>query len=168
MALGILLIILMPLIIVYLIIHFTVESIRYRKTPYYKKFKKKYMTLVTSTDAVKLYNRMVTENLPMEHFVSGDYEYFVKDGVVLICGWTYTEVETADGEWIFNVEYESEDYKKLIVKDVIDEETANLKDEHKLLPVKIINAYGESDEAKTERLKECPYLYPVRSIEEFE
>ena len=74
--------------------------------PYYKDFKIKYQFFITSRDVVKIYNRIVREQLPIEYIKNNDFEYFVKDGQVLLCGWSYDGFEQVDGEWFFVLDCE--------------------------------------------------------------
>ena len=55
------------------------DIIRYHRMPYYKDFKIKYQFFITSRDVVKIYNRIVREQLPIEYVKNNDFEYFVKE-----------------------------------------------------------------------------------------
>ena len=43
------------------------DIVRYHKMPYYRDFKNKYQFFITSRDVVKIYNRIVREQLPIEY-----------------------------------------------------------------------------------------------------
>lgn len=141
------------------------DIIRYHRMPYYQDFKIKYQFFITSMDMVKLYNRIVREQLPIEYFKNNDFEYLVKDGQVLLCGWGYMGFEQVDGEWFFILDGEC--YTKMAMKETIEHETELLKPEHKCLPAKFLIFYSDITGAEQfEKAKECPYFYCVFSVDE--
>ena len=140
------------------------DIIRYHKMPYYKDFKNKYSFFITSADAVKIYNRIATENLPIEYFKSNDLEYFVKDGQVLLCGWGYDGFEQVDGEWYFVLDEEGN--TKMTMKETLENEMVLLKPEHKCLPAKFLFFYKDvTDSEKFEQANQCPYLHCAASVD---
>lgn len=141
------------------------DIIRYHRMPYYKDFKIKYQFFITSRDIVKIYNRIVREQLPIEYFINNDFEYFVKDDQVLLCGWSYEGFEQVDGEWLFVLDGEC--YTKLAMKEAIENEIELLRPEHRCLSVKFLIFYNDiTDAEKFEKAKECPYFHCVFSAED--
>ena len=140
------------------------DIIRYHRMPYYKDFKIRYQFFITSMDVVKIYNLIVREQLPIEYFKNNDFEYFVKDGQVLLCGWSYDGFEQADGEWFFVLDNEGNN--KMSMKEIIETEQALLKPEHKGLSAKLLIFYSDiTDAEKFEMAKECPYFHCVFSVD---
>ena len=141
------------------------DIIRYHRMPYYKDFKNKYQFFITSRDVVKIYNRIVREQLPIEYIKNKNFEYFVKDGQVLLCGWGYEGFEQVDGEWIFV--FDGECNTKMTMKETLKNEADLLKPEHKCLPAKFLVFYNDiTDAEKFEQAKECPYFHCVFSVDE--
>ena len=141
------------------------DIIRYHRMPYYKDLKNKYQFFITSRDVVKIYNRIVREQLPIEYIKNNDFEYFVKDGQVLLCGWGYDGFEQVDGEWFFVLD--SECNTKMTMTETLDNEKDLLKSEHKCLPAKFLIFYNDiTDAEKFEQAKECPYFHCVFSVDE--
>lgn len=133
--------------------------------PYYKDFKNKYRFFITSRDVVKIYNRIVREQLPIEYIKNNDFEYFVKDGQVLLCGWGYDGFEQIDDEWFFILDGECS--TKMTMKETLENEADLLKPEHKCLPAKFLVFYNDiTDAEKFEQAKECPYFHCVFSVDE--
>ena len=141
------------------------DMIRYHRMPYYKDFKNKYRFFITSRDVVKFYNRIARKNLPIEYIQNNNFEYFVKDGQVLLCDWGYDGFEQVDGEWFFV--FDGECHTKMPMEEIIENERDLLKSEHKYMPVKFLIFYHDiSDAENFEQAKECPYLYCVFSLDE--
>lgn len=141
------------------------DIIRYHRMPYYKDFKNKYQFFITSRDVVKIYNRTVREHLPIEYIKNNDFEYFVKDDKVLLCGWGYDGFEQVDGEWFFVLDGECS--TKMTMKETLENEKCLLKPEHKSLPAKFLIFYNDiTDAEKFEQAKECPYFHCVFSADE--
>ena len=141
------------------------DIIRYHRMPYYKDFKIKYQFFITSGDVVKIYNRIVREQLPIEYIKNNDFEYFVKDGQVLLCGWGYDGFEQVDGEWFFVLDGECN--TKMTMKETLENDADLLKPEHKCLPAKFLVFYNDiTDAEKFEQAKECPYFHCVFSVDE--
>ena len=141
------------------------DIIRYHRMPYYKDFKIKYHFFITSRDAVKMYNRIVQENLPMEYIRNNDIEYFIKDGQVLLCEWGNEGFEQEDGEWFFLLEDECN--PKMSMQEALDAERELLKPEHRCYPAKFLIFYSDiSDGEDFELAKQCPYFHCVFSEEE--
>ncbi len=141
------------------------DIIRYHRMPYYKDFGIKYQFFITSRDIVQIYNRIVREQLPIEYVKNNDFEYFVKDGQVLLCGWGYDGFEQVDGEWFFVLDGECN--TKMTMKETLEKEADLLKPEHKCLPAKFLVFYNDiTDAEKFEKAKECPYFYCVFSVDE--
>jgi len=141
------------------------DIIHYHRMPYYKDFKIKYHFFITSRDVVKIYNHIVREQLPIEYIKNNDFEYFVKDGQVLLCGWGYDGFEQVDGEWFFVLGGESN--TKMTMKETLENEEDFLKPEHKCLPAKFLVFYNDiTDAEKFEQAKECPYFHCVFSEDE--
>ena len=101
------------------------------RMPYFKDFGVKYQFFITSRDVVRIYNRIVREQLPVEYVKSNDFEYFVKDGIVLLCGWDHDGFKQVDGEWFLALDDECN--TKITVKEALENETDLLKPEHKCL-----------------------------------
>lgn len=143
------------------------DIIRYHKMPYYKDFKVKYEFFITSSDIVQIYNRIVQENLSVEYIKNGDYEYFIKDGQVLLCGWGNEDYAQTDNEWVFNLEDHYGNTTTQTMEQALAEEKVLLKPEHKDLPVKFLIFYNDiTDAEKFEKAKECPYFYCIFSADE--
>ena len=143
------------------------DIIRYHKMSYYKDFKKKYEFFLTSSDVVKIYNRIVKEQLPIEYVKNNDYEYFVKDGQVLLCGWGNEDFEQINDEWIFSLDDDSGDKTTKTMEEALFEEKEFLKPEHKDLPTKFLIFYNDiADGEIFEKAKECPYFYCIFSADE--
>ena len=141
------------------------DIIRYHRMPYYKDFGIKYQFFITSRDIVQIYNRIVREQLPIEYVKNNDFEYFVKDGQVLLCGWGYDGFEQVDGEWFFVLD--SECNTKMTMKETLEKDADLLKPEHKCLPAKFLVFYNDiTDGEKFEQAKECPYCHCVFSVDE--
>lgn len=141
------------------------DIIRYHKMPYYKDFKIEYHFFITSRDIVRLYNRIVRERLPIEYFRNDDFEYFVKDGQVLLCGWSYDGFEQTDGEWVFVLNGECKTW--MTMKETIENEKELLSSEHRSLPAKFLIFYNDiTDAEKFEKAKECPYFHCVFSVKD--
>ena len=141
------------------------DIIRYYRMPYFKDFKTKYEFFLTSSDVVKIYNRIVREQLSIQYVKNNDYEYFIKDGQVLLCGWGNDEFDQIDGEWFFILDGESK--SKMAMKEVLENEKDLLKLEHKALPAKFLISYDDiTDAEKFEKAKECPYFHCVFSVDE--
>ena len=141
------------------------DIIRYHRMPYYKDFKIKYQFFITSRDVVKIYNRIVREQLPIEYIKNNDFEYFVKDGQVLLCGWGYDGFEQVDGEWFFVLDGECN--TKMTMKETLENDADLLKPEHKCLPAKFLVFYNDiTDAVKFEQAKACPYFHCVFSADE--
>lgn len=142
------------------------DIIRYHRMPYYKDFKNKYTFFITSRDAVKFYNRIARENLPIEYIQNNNFEYFVKDEQVLLCNWDYDGFEQVDGVWFFV--FDGKCSTKMSMEEIIENERDLLKPEHKNLPVKFLFFYQDiTDAEKFEQAKECPYLYCVFLLDEW-
>lgn len=140
------------------------DIIRYRRMPYYKDFKTKYSFFITTSEIVRIYNRIVREQLPIEYVKKDDFEYFVKDGQVLLCGWGYDGFEQADGEWFFVLDEECP--TKMKMKETLENEKELLKPEHKSLPAKFLLFYNDiEDEEKIKQARECPYFCGVSSLD---
>ena len=142
------------------LIYVPFDIIQYYKMPYYRDLKNKYQFFITSRDVVKFYNHIVNKKLPIEYFKNGDYEYFVKEGIVLLSGWSNDEFEEVNGEWCCNYDDEDED-KKMSTQEIIESDREILKSEHKNLPAKILMIYNKKDSERIEQIKECPHLYFV-------
>jgi hypothetical protein len=141
------------------------DIIRYHRMPYYKDFKIKYRFFITSRDAVKMYNRIVKENLPMEYIRNNDIEYFIKDGQVLLCGWSRDKFEQENGEWFFVLDTEND--TKMAMQEALDADRELLKPEHRGYPAKFLIFYSDITDADDfELAKQCPYLHCVFSEEE--
>ena len=141
------------------------DFIRYRRTPYYKDLGAKYEFFVSSRDIVKLYNRTVREKLPIQYFNHEGFEYFVKDGQVLLCGWGGVSFDEGMGEWIFILGEEK--YTTMPMKEVLENEVALIKPEHRSLPAKFLVFYNDiTDRAKFDYATLCPYFYCVFSADD--
>ena len=141
------------------------DIIRYHRMPYYKDLGIKYQFFITSKDIVQIYNRIVRDQLPIEYVKYNDFEYFVKDGQVLLCGWGYDGFEQVDGEWLFVLDGEGN--AKMTMKETLENETGLLKPEHRCLPAKFLILYNDiTDAEKFEQAKECPYFHCVFSVDE--
>ena len=136
------------------------DIIRYHKMPYYKDLRKKYEFFITSGDAVKFYNYITNENLPIEYFINEDYEYFVKDEEVLLCGWSKEEFEKEGEDWCCIYAGNDED-KSMSVQEIIELDRERLRPEHKGLPVKILMLYSKKELEKLEQIKESRLFYCV-------
>lgn len=133
--------------------------------PYYKDFGIKYQFFITSSDIVQIYNRIVREQLPIEYVKNNDFEYFVKDNQVLLCGWGNEQFEQIDNEWFFVLD--SRCNKNIPIKELLEDENNSLKPEHKDLPAKFLIFYNDiTDAEKFEKTKECPYFYCIFSADE--
>ena len=142
------------------------DIIRYHSMPYYKDFKIKYRLLLTSSDVVKMYNYIARKKLPIEYVRHNDFEYFIKDGEVLLCGQSHDDFEETEGEWYFVFDGEDVETKELI-EDVLNEDIKLLKPEHQSLTAKYLLFYDDiTDAERFEKAKECPYFYCVFSMDE--
>ncbi len=142
------------------------DIIRYHRTPYYKDFKRKYEFFITASDTVRLYNRIVLEHLPIEYVKHKDFEYFIKDGQVLLCGWANESFKQIEDEWFFILDNEC-DTTQLSMEEAISDDRELLKPEHKELPAKFLLCYDDiGDGEKFEQAKECPYFHCVFSVDE--
>lgn len=143
------------------------DIIRYHKMPYYKDFKVKYSFFITARDEVKLYNRIVNEKLPVEYVKHNDFEYFTKDNQVLLCDWSNEDFDQIDNEWVFHMDDDHGDTYVKTMEEALAEERELLKPEHKDLPLKFLIFYSDiTDGEKFNKAQECPYFYPVFSVEE--
>lgn len=141
------------------------DIIRYHRMPYYKDFRIKYEFFITSKDIVQIYNRIVRKHLPIEYIKNNDFEYFIKEEQVLLCGWGYEGFEQVDGEWFFVLDNECDN--KMTMKEVLENERDLLKPEHRCLPAKFLIFYNDiTDAEKFEQAKECSYFHCVFSSED--
>lgn len=141
------------------------DFIRYHRMPYYRDSKKKYHFFITSTDIVKFYNRIVKEKLPIQYFDCNDFEYFVKEGQVLFCGWSYEGFEQADGDWFFVLDGECN--TTMPMAEVLESEKELLPPEHRDLNAKFLIFYNDvTDAEQFELAKTCPYFHCVFSPDE--
>lgn len=164
---SIILILMLLLICFAYVLYLPFDIVRYYRMPYYKDLGVKYRLFITSSDVVRLYNRIVREQLPIEHVNNNDYEYFVKDGQVLLCGWGNEDFAQADNEWVFNLDDDCGDTTTQTMEQALAEEKGLLKSEHKDLPAKFLIFYNDiTDAEKFELAKECPYFYCVFSVDE--
>ena len=91
---------------------------------------------------------------------NNDFEYFVKDDQVFLCGWGYDGFEQVDDEWYFVLDGECN--TKMSMKETLENEIELLKPEHRNLPVKFLIFYNDiTDAEKFELAKECPYFHCV-------
>ena len=142
------------------------DILRYHRMPYYKDIKKKYRLLITSSGIVQLYNRIVLEKLPIEYINYNDYEYFIQNGQVFLCGWSNENYKQIDDEWFFILDNEC-NTTKITMEEAISDEKELLKLDHKCLPAKFLIFYSDiTDAEKFEQAKECPYFHCVFSAEE--
>lgn len=166
---GLGLIILIPILLVISIgylLFVPFDIIRYHKMPYYKDFGIKYQLFITSSDIVQIYNHIVREQLPIEYVKNNDFEYFVKDGQVLLCGWGNEDFAQTDNEWVFNLDDDCGDTTTQTMEQALAEEKGLLKPEHQELPAKFLIFYNDiTDAEEFEKAKECPYFYTVFSVE---
>lgn len=166
---GVITLISIPILLIACVVYLLfvpLDIIRYHRMPYYKDFKTKYQFFITSKDVVKMYNRLVQEQLSVEYFKNNDYEYFVKDGQVLVCGCGYEGCEQIDGEW-FSV-FDGESNSQMTMKERMEYEIEQVRPEHKCLPAKFLAFYDDITDAKEfEKTKECPYFYCVFSAGEY-
>lgn len=136
---------------------------RYHHMPYYRDLRVRYRCFITSSDVVQLYNRMVNEHLPITYMREQDFEYFIRDGLVLLCGWGENNFVQADGEWQFVLDGDD----GVSMEETLQGERAMLKPEHRDLPAKFLIFYGEiTDAEKYEHAKACPYFYCLFSADE--
>ena len=141
------------------------DIMRYHRMPYYKDFRIKYRFFITTSDIVRIYNRIVWEQLPIEYFKNDNFEYFVKDGQVLLCRWGYDGFEQVDDEWFFALD--GENSTKITMQETIENEKELLRPEHKCLPAKFLIFYSDVTDAEIfAQAQECPYFYCVFSIDE--
>ena len=136
------------------------DIIRYHKMPYYKDLKNKYQFFLTSRDVVKFYNYIVNEKLAIEYIKSEDYEYFVKDGLVLLSGWSNYDFEEDNDGWNCLFAEDDED-KKMSIQEIIEFDREILKPEHKNMPAKILMLCSRKETEKLEQIRECPHVYGV-------
>ena len=127
---------------------------------YYKDLRNKYQFFITTRDAVKFYNYISNEKLSIAYFKNMDYEYFVKDGEVLLCGWSNEEFEKEGDEWHWIYAGEDEE-KNMSIQEIMELDRELLKSEHKELPIKILMICDKKDSKHLEQIRECPYLYFV-------
>ncbi|MGM9643696.1 MAG: hypothetical protein ACI3X1_01275 [Eubacteriales bacterium] len=145
------------------------DIIRYHRMPYYKDTKEKYRFFITSRSVVKAYNRIKKNDLSISYVENENFEYFMKDGTVLLCDWIESAeiFEDNDGEWIYSDAADGE-YAGLYLKDILEKERKNLKKEHQKLPIKILVFYEEiTDAERWENLKVCPFFACFFDAEEF-
>lgn len=143
------------------------DVIRYHGMPYYRDHKKKYHLFITSTDIVKFYNRAVTEKLPVQYFEHEDFEYFVKDDQVLLCGWSYEGFEQVDNQWFFLLEGECN--ARMPMTEALENDRELLPPEHRKLDTKFLIFYNDvTDAEQFELAKTCPYFHCVFSPDEDE
>ena len=117
---------------------------------------------------VRLYNYIVQKQLPFEYVKQNDYEYFIKDGEVLLCGWSDYAFEETEGNWYFILDGEDGEMKEL-VQDTINYDKNLLKPEHQSLPAKYLMFYDDITDAELfEKAKECPYFYCLFSVDEID
>ena len=160
-----LLILLVPILVLMLIgylIFVPFDIIRYHTMPYYKDLKYKYQFFITSRAVVKIYNRIVTEKLPVQYVRNNDYEYFIKESQVLLCE-VYDDFILQDSEYFFVVD----DQPICKISEALEDEIAQLKPEHQNLPAKFLIVYDDVvDSEKFEQAKECPYFQCIYSLDE--
>lgn len=146
------------------------DIIRYHRMPYYKDLKIKYRFFITSSDIVKMYNYIVQRNLQIEYVRHNDYEYFIKDGVALLCGWSHDAFDEADGEWYWYLYDEDGDGEsRESVEDALNTDKVLLKPEHQSLHAKYLMFYeGIPDSEIFEKAMQCPSFYCVSSMDEID
>ena len=131
------------------------DIFRYHHMPYYRDLRVRYRCFITSSDVVQLYNRMVNEHLPITYMREQDFEYFIRDGLVLLCGWGEDDFVQADGEWQFVLDGDD----GVSMEETLQGERAMLKPEHRDLPAKFLIFYGEiTDAEKYEHAKARSYF----------
>ncbi|MBE7064555.1 MAG: hypothetical protein E7384_01910 [Ruminococcaceae bacterium] len=140
-----------------------IDIIRYHRMPYYKNLKVKYCLFLTSRNVVRFYNYIVRKKLSIEYVKHNELEYFVKDGEVLLCGWSFDMFEETDGEWYFDLGDET----KQSIQESLQIDTEFLKPEHQSMSAKYLLFYDDiTDAERFEKAKECPYFYCVFSMDE--
>ena len=161
-------ILLIPMMIGYFL-YVPFDIIRYHRMPYYKDTKEKYRFFITSRSLVKVYNLIKKNNLSISYVENENFEYFIKDGTVLLCDWIESAeiFDEKDGEWVYSDASEGE-YAGLFLKDILEEERKNLKKEHQKFPIRILVFCGEvTDAERWEKLKPCPYFACFLDAEKF-
>lgn len=133
------------------------DIVRYHKMPYYIDLKRKYEFFITSSEAVKVYNHITREKLPMKYFKNEDFEYFVKDEEALICGWSHCDFERKNDEWYFF--FDGDEDRAMSTNEIIELDSEQLLPEHQGLPVKILMICEEGDAERMEKIKECPRFH---------
>lgn len=139
-----------------------VDIIHYHITRYYKEQRHKYKFGRGFSLEVKLYDYIARKKLPIEYFDNEGYEYFVKDGVVLLTSFINEEPEEDYDKWYYIEGYEPGTVYE--VQEIIESEREYLYPEHSSLPVKLL--YFCDDEEKYGEAKDYPYFYCLRKIKE--
>ena len=142
-------------------IYLPFDIVRYHKMPYYTDLKNKYELFITIRDVVKIYNYIAREKLPIEYYKNADMEYFVKDGEVLLCGWSDMELEKDGDEYFFLLDAETDG--RISVQEIRESDGALLKPEHQDLPIKIVMMYDDAtDNGKLELARESLDFYCIQ------
>lgn len=156
------LILLIPLLLLLLIFFVPFEFLRYRRMAYRKDLKKRYHPFITTLETVKFYNLIKEQGLPYTYVANGDFEYFIKDGTVLLPGLDSEMFEERDGEWYYNGEDEDEESeesdKRTTVADILVKEGESVREEHKGLPLKFLLFYPLKNDENAKMLANCPYF----------
>lgn len=139
-----------------------VDIIHYHTTRYYKEQKHKYKFGRGFSREVKLYDYIARKKLPVEYFDNDGYEYFVKDGVVLLTSFINEELDEDYDKWYY---IQDEDPCLMYeVPEIIESEHEYLYPQHGSLPAKLL--YFCDDEEEHRKAKDYPYFCCLRKIEE--
>ena len=158
-------------IVILLIIPFTLlfspfEMLCYHQMPYYKDLKKKYHLFITMDIEVRIYNHIIREQLPIQYFRNDKSEYYMKEGQILLCGWSNEKIEQVGEEWYSFIT--DEDDNPMAIKDLLELERELLEPIHKDLQAKYLVFYDKiTDANEFEKAKKCPYFYCVYSMDDF-
>ncbi len=148
------------------------DYIKFKRSAYHKKLGKKYSLFLTSSSAYKIYEAAHKQGSSLEYQENGEFKYFVKDGKVFLTDWALDSFEYVDGEWFFKLENEGEEEydepRRQPIKELLGEEIADLKDEHRSLPTYFLMLYSDiTDAERFEEAKSCPYFACFNEIEDF-
>lgn len=136
-----------------------IDIIRYHRMPYYKDLKYKYEFFITSREIVKIYNHIIRAQLTIEYVKNNDFEYFLKDEQVLLCGYGNFSFRKLNEQWFFYMD--GENNVKVSMKEILECDRFLLKPEHRDLSAKFLFFNNISDIETIKQFKECPYICQI-------
>lgn len=134
-----------------------IDMFRFRRTQYFKNLKAKYKFNKVSSDIVKIYNAIAEGKLDFEYCSFDDYEYFLRDGELLLPGFSLEYFAAFEGDWYFITDGEKPT-EELKISRVIENELELLSPEHMSMPAKLLMLKSNAEDDAFETAKSCPYF----------